>query len=176
MKRLLLFTLALPAALVIGCSGDDDDDESYTWQKDITYISTLNQFPPDTGDYLWSDSSFLRIIWDRVLSGELAATDPHDGEQLDTAEIMGRLVQVDSMFVVSPITMMDTVLIIRTEYPKNQITDVAFKERISYDAETNTLEKEVSAIGPVREIIGPNGLPVGKYIMFWVNVNEGEED
>lgn len=160
----------------MSCSCDDDDTETYTWQKEITYMATLNQFLPDTGNYLWSDSSFLKVIWDSVLSGELPARDPHTNKVLDTVALKRMISWTDTIATVHHVTMMDTTVIVTNTIDRTTISDVAFKERISYNAETNELEKEVIAIGPAREIISPTGLSIGKAVMFWVAVNEEEEE
>ena len=176
MKHLNLTATPMLALLIAGCS-DQGDDDVFTWEKEVSYAASMTQFLPDTANYLWAEGTFLRVIWDKVMAGELAALSPADEHILSKEDLERMLVRVDTFHTVHPETMADTTVIVRSEFDPTSITDVAFKERLSYNAATNTIDKNVLAVAPVREVIDQStSRHVGQALLFWVNVNQDEED
>lgn len=161
---------------ITGCSCKQEEEPSFTWETETSYTARLEGLQHDQA-YLWEEGSFMKVIYDRALTGAIPMIDVNTGDTIDHEQFAASLDRIDSLFTVHPETLEDTVLIMRTVFDPKLIHTVAFKERLRFNAQTSEFKKEVTHVGPVREIIDPlTGIKRGEAIMFWVEVNKARED
>ncbi|MGB1207323.1 MAG: gliding motility protein GldN [Chitinophagales bacterium] len=89
-------------------------------------------------------------------------------EQINYADVQGRLGAIDTIMVIDPDTFEETTKIIENDFNWMSVTKFRIKEDWVFDEESSTMKVRILGIAPIRDVIDSNGNYRGQEAMYWL--------
>jgi gliding motility associated protien GldN len=142
------------------------------WAKRIWRIIDVRQklnlpfaYPPEP---------LVQILHEAALNGTLTVYDPavENPDQfkkpMSIADIEKVGTRIDSQWMVDPVTLADTFIVINEPLKYNRVIKYRIKEDWFFDANTSTMQVRIIGIAPVIEDYDEQGNYRGDMTMYWI--------
>lgn len=123
--------------------------------------------------FVYPKEPLITLLLNALNNNEIDVYDPIDDEfsrRMDPSEIDALLHSSDTVYTISPITYLDTMIITSTDLDPLTFQKYRLKEDWIFDEELSSMYVRIIGIAPVRDVIDPNtGEKRGESILFWVH-------
>jgi len=146
-----------------------------TWEKHIwREIDTREKL--NLG-FRYPKEPLIEILSNEVLSGSIMAfADEEFADKLSISSVQQKLVSVDTVRMIEPISQIETTKVIRNELNPEDIIKYRIREIWYFDKETSRVNSRIVGIAPVREYYDDNtGAFKYEAPLFWISFKQARE-
>lgn len=123
--------------------------------------------------FVYPKEPFVMLLLNALKDNQIQVYDPIDDEftrRMEYTEIEGLLHKSDTIFTISPITYLDTMIVSHTDLDPLSFQKFRIKEDWIFDEELSTMYVRIIGLAPVRDVIDANtGEKRGESVLFWIH-------